>query len=532
MVGAIKDWTKRHWPRLRLRTIVFATLFVVAALPGFGAIFLRVYENTLVRQTEAELVAQGAALAASAAAAWPAAAPGRPAVPAPTRRDDPYGAGSQPPELDLSTTPILPERSAPTPAPSPASDAAMVATRLAPVFAATRATTLASIVLLDRDGRIVGGARDQGSYAALPEVRSALAGNPLTVLRRNGRYRAVYRFEWLSRAAAIRIHHTRPILLNGRVVGVLLLSRSARALFKGLYEDRGKILLGVLVILGLLVVLSGVLSRGITRPIERLGAATRAVAAGRGTVPGIPPTAAVEIQGLYADFATMADAIERRSRYLRDLAYAISHEFKTPLAGIRGALELLQDHGATMAGEERRRFLANASADADRLAHLITRLLDLARADMAGGSPDVTADPAPLFARLADAYGSAAFTVELDLPPGLPTVALPEPALEMVLSTLIENSRQAGATRLVIAAGGRVEGDLRIVVEDDGPGVPDADLRRVFEPFYTTRRAGGGTGLGLTIARSLLEAHGGAIALADRRSGAAFELTLPLRLAR
>ena len=58
MIGGIKNWVKRHWPRLRLRTILFATLFLVAALPGFGAVFLRVYENTLVRQTEAELVAE------------------------------------------------------------------------------------------------------------------------------------------------------------------------------------------------------------------------------------------------------------------------------------------------------------------------------------------------------------------------------------------------------------------------------------------------------------------------------------------
>src|SRR3546814_1626269 len=76
------------------------------------------------------------------------------------------------------------------------------------------------------------------------------------------------------------------------------------------------------------------------------------VAAGRGRVPEPPPTAAIEIQGLYRDFAVMAAAIERRSRYLRDFAHAMSHEFKTPLSGIRGAIELLEDHDATMRSEE------------------------------------------------------------------------------------------------------------------------------------------------------------------------------------
>ena len=69
MIGALKDWAKRHWPPLRLRTILFLTLLFVAALPGIGAVFLRVYENTLVQQTEAELIAQGAALAGAYRAA-------------------------------------------------------------------------------------------------------------------------------------------------------------------------------------------------------------------------------------------------------------------------------------------------------------------------------------------------------------------------------------------------------------------------------------------------------------------------------
>ena len=74
MLRAVKEWIKARWPRMRLRTIIFATLFVVAALPGIAAMFLRVYENTLVRQTEAELVAQGAAIAAASAAHGPARA--------------------------------------------------------------------------------------------------------------------------------------------------------------------------------------------------------------------------------------------------------------------------------------------------------------------------------------------------------------------------------------------------------------------------------------------------------------------------
>ena len=514
MIDGPKHWAKRHWPRLKLRTILFATLFLVAALPGFGAVFLRVYENTLVRQTEAELVAQGAALAAAAAADWPGAHAGPLHPQGITPLDD---------GVDLSLTPILPERPTPSAAVPVAPDAAAAAPRLAPVLRATQRTTLASLLLLDRRGQIVTGSGWRGGYAHLPEVATALRGRPSTVLRRNQAYRAVYRFEWLSRAAAIRVHHARPIVVNGRVVGVLLLSRSARALFRGLYEDRGKIAIGIAAIFALLVLLSGVISRGITRPIERLGQATRAVASGRGSVPEVPTTAAIEIQGLYADFAVMTAAIERRSRYLRDFAYAVSHEFKTPLAGIRGAIELMQDH-PDMAAADRHRFLANADADAGRLALLVPRLLELARADMATPVDDAV-DPAPIVARTADAWRGAAFAIDVawDAPP--PRVALPVGTIETALATLFDNARQAGAR--MVSVTGRMSERVELRVADNGPGIAAADRLRLFEPFFTTRRAVGGTGLGLAIARSLLEAGGGTINLIDG-DATAFLLTFPV----
>lgn len=524
MIGGIKDWAKRHWPRMRLRTILFATLFLVAALPGFGAVFLRFYENTLVRQTEAELVAQGAALSATAAALWPAAPPGRVAHHDVSAGNHPYSLDAPSSGIDLSTTPIRAERPPVAAGAKPSPDALAAAARLSPIMDATRSTTLASIILLDRNGSIVGGSSAVGSYAALPEVAAALAGSASTFLRRNGAYRATYRFEWLSRAAAIRVHYARPIIVGNRVVGVLLLSRSARALFRGLYEDRGKIALGIAAIFGLLVVLSGVISRGVTRPIEQLGAETRAVASGRGRVPDPPPTAAIEIQGLYADFAVMAAAIERRSRYLRDFAHAVSHEFKTPLAGIRGAVELLQDH-PDMAAEDRRRFLANADADARRLTLLVTRLLDLARADMAEPGEERT-DAADVVTRVADVSRTAGFSIEIVGLIVLPIVTVPAPTLEAVLATLLENSRQAGAQSVTIQLS-TMDTQLEVRVNDDGPGVPLADRGRLFEPFFTTKRDTGGTGLGLAISRSLIEVQKGSLSIMDGEI-TTFVIRLPL----
>jgi len=128
--------------------------------------------------------------------------------------------------------------------------------------------------------------------------------------------------------------------------------------------------------------------------------------------------------------------------------------------------------------------------------------------------------------RIADALSDRDFRVLQDVPADLPSVALPETTVEAVLTTLVENSRQAGARKVGIIGQTR-DGFIRLTIADDGPGVAAADRDRLFEPFFTTRRAQGGTGLGLSIARSLIEAHGGAIVMAESTTGAAFEVSLP-----
>ncbi len=520
MIAAFKAVVRRHWPRLGLRTILLVTFLFVAALPGFGALFLRVYENTLVRQTEAELIAQGAALAAAGSVAW------RPDGAAPAMAATIAGT----PSLDLRLSRILPDRPSPRPTPSPPeARATRWAARLLPVLRLTAEGTRAGIRLLDADGRILTGPDRGASWADLPEVRTALAGRPMTVLRRNGAYRPFDPLEWISRAADLRIHHAVPVIADGRVVGVLLLTRTPRALFAGLHADRGKILLGIAMIFATLVVLSGLLSRGIVRPVEALGEATRAVAGGRGgaAVPEPPSTAAIEIQSLYRDFGVMAEAIDRRSRYLRDFAHAVSHEFKTPLAGIGGATELLRDH-PDMAPTDRQRFLANIAADAARLDLLVSRLLDLARADMTSAVAGSAIALPGVMQAVVDAFAGDRLTLTITAADALPTVAVPANVIEAVLTGLIDNSQQAGATRVALVAetSGR---HVDMTITDNGAGIPPGDRERVFEPFFTSRRTSGGTGLGLPIARSLLEAHRGTIRLDDDAApGSVFRLTLPV----
>ncbi len=550
----MKNWLKARWPALRLRTILFATLFIVAGLPGASAIFLRVYENALVRQTEAELMAQGAVAVALIEESWPGGPRRPPVAPPPVAQnnDNPYsrmdlrqGYRDDPdlgkerfyqlerPTIDLRLSAVLPDRPPALPASTPAQTLAVqAAAKASPVLVQASRSTLASIRVTDAQGIVTYGREDGGaSYAHLPEVKSALSGKRITLLRTNTTYEQRTILEIFSRGSTLRVHHARPIKVGGQVVGTVLLSRSPRGLFVGMYEDRGKIAAGAAGIFCLLLFLVGLLVRGIARPIDQLAEATKGGARGTLDVPETPATAAIEIRTLYANFREMAARIDKRSRYLQDFAAAVSHEFKTPIAGIKGALELLDDHGETMKPEERARFLSNANADADRMQHLVERLLDLARADMANQIEDIAEPLLPPISRIADAHRKEGFTINVDIAEDL-QVAVPAATLEAVVETLIENAGQAGANRVAISAHLHINHCI-LSITDNGPGIAPGDRDRLFDAFFTTRRSTGGSGLGLAIARSLLAANGAKIILADHDlengdDGASFKVILPV----
>ncbi|MFN9612186.1 MAG: ATP-binding protein [Hyphomonadaceae bacterium] len=551
MIGPLKSLIVRFWPVLRLRTILFGVMLFVAALPGLSAIFLRVYENALVRRTEAELIAQSAAIAAAAAIVWPVA-PSSSVAPAgardattdrappqahpdrgnggPYQTSETQGVEDVSTAIDLRASPILPERPKAAALAAPLEqDALEAAQRLAPAIEETKRVTLSSILLLDRNGALLNFPGRQGSYQFLPEVAEALAGRPQTALRLNTTYHRRTFLEIFSQAANIRLHHARPIRVKGQVVGVVLVSRSPRALLRGIYEDRGKIAFGVIGIFVLLIGLSAILGRAIVRPLESLSTASRALAKGKRETPMGSALQVVEIRTLYEDFDAMAQSIDQRSRYLRDFATSVSHEFKTPLAGLRGAIELLQDHEATMSAEERATFLANMAADTGRLSHLVSRLLDLARADMQAIDSDATTKIMDALAVVADSFSSEHFLILG--PKGraatAAAAAMDRPTLEAILMTLLENARQAGATRVEVFLD-QFQDRVEIRLANDGPLIPDADKDRIFEPFFTSKRASGGTGIGLSIARSLARGYGGSLDLAPDDGPVTFVLRLPV----
>jgi signal transduction histidine kinase len=249
----------------------------------------------------------------------------------------------------------------------------------------------------------------------------------------------------------------------------------------------------------------------------------RAARGERGAVTPLERPVTREVAELSEAVAAMAKSLEERAEYIRTFASHVSHEFKTPLTAIGGAVELVRTH-EDMPLEQRRRFLDNVAADARRLDELVRRLLELARADVLRPAGD-RADLGAVLAAVAESSG-----VELRLPVPDARVAIGAEALSSVVSSLVENARQHARGDVHVAIEARVDAGSRAVVRvvDDGPGVSAANAERIFDPFFTTARDAGGTGLGLTIVRSLLAAHGASIALVAAERGATLEISLPI----
>jgi signal transduction histidine kinase len=272
----------------------------------------------------------------------------------------------------------------------------------------------------------------------------------------------------------------------------------------------------------------------VTRPVKALIRQSQQVTRGEKgavTVPLKNP-GTYEVALLSRALADMSAALEKRGDYIRTFASNVSHEFKTPLTSMRGAVELLKDHFGNMSAEDRTRFLHILEQDTDRLERLVKRLLDLARADVvqpAGERGDVTL----AFKRVAERFSRDDLSVTVDVASGTPPVAMGPEVLESILSNLVDNAGQHGGPGVRVHLSARAtkqEGTdcVEIDVQDNGKGVRESDAEQIFAPFFTTARPSGGTGLGLSIIQALVSAHHGSITLEPSSRGARFRMVLPV----
>jgi two-component system sensor histidine kinase KdpD len=233
--------------------------------------------------------------------------------------------------------------------------------------------------------------------------------------------------------------------------------------------------------------------------------------------------------------ATEAEVLRRTSELKSALLDAVSHDLRTPLAAIIAAADSLLQRDIDWAPEERREFLEAITQESDRLDRIVGNLLDLSRIQ---GGVLVPArqwhDPAVVLRESVHRLSATTREHRLvaELPDEMEPVLLDPVEIDQVLANLVENAAKyspAGSEIRVRAIA--AEGELRVSVEDSGPGVPGEALPRLFEPFYRAPGAHAvrGSGLGLAVARGLVTAHGGRIWAENLDGrGARFTFAIPI----
>jgi signal transduction histidine kinase len=425
---------------------------------------------------------------------------------------------------------VLPPRPGARTPPAPADPAfTALGARMMPDLVATQNVTLAGFRLLDPNGVVIAGREEVGmSLAHLEEVREALQGRFSGVLRVRISKHDQPSLYSISRGTGMRIFTAMPVIVRDQVAGVVYASRTPSNVFKYLYERRRRLMLAMLSMIVPTLLIGFLFHRTITEPMRELVERTNLVGQGdRDALRPLKRHGTSEFARLSQSFLDMARRLNARSSFISTFATHVSHELKSPLTSIQGAAELLRDDidAATMplmADRDKRKFLDNIIADADRLAKISGRLRDFARAEnpVAVGAAKLSG----LMAGLRSAFASLDIRTsgDLDTP-----MRISEENAGIIFSNLADNAVRHGSSTLEISAM-RQGNLLRVMVIDNGEGVSPNNRTQIFDSFFTTRRDSGGTGMGLAIVRAMLDAHGGAVRLGDCERGTAFELTIPV----
>jgi two-component system sensor histidine kinase ChvG len=362
------------------------------------------------------------------------------------------------------------------------------------------------------------------------EVNSALLGTLETARRVDERNKLV-----LSVAV--------PIQRFKAIYGVLLVSTEGGDIDNILRAERVKLLQVFLVAVGVMLISSLYLSGFIAAPIRRLAAAADAVRRGRSGRESIPSITerGDEIGDLSVSLAAMTRALYDRIDAIESFAADVAHELKNPLTSLKSAIEMF---ARADSNEARLRLMAIVRNDVRRIDRLISDISDASRLD-AELSREATepVNLAHLLETIVEVYRmteisrGVAISLALDLPPGAKVIGRDE-RLGQVFRNLIDNAISFSPPNSTVSISARMEGRLVwISVEDEGPGIPTDNLETVFKRFYTERPSehefGKNSGLGLSIARQIVQGMGGQVWAENRlgpveRSGARFIVELPL----
>jgi len=388
-------------------------------------------------------------------------------------------------------------------------------------------------------GMVVDSAPDAPDFDWLPdlgpdrreELRMALEGGVTPYIRR-------------SADGRLLVSVAEPARRGTQSVGIVLLTREAREVDRRLFEIRASVLLLFATALILTVALSLYLARTIATPMLDLARATQRIREGEGRAQSVPEallTRNDEIGVLARDLRNSARALWARIDANERFAADVAHELRNPLTSVRSAIETLR---RVEDPASRTRLLAIIADDAVRMDRLIGDISDSSRVDAElSRTISTPVDIAPILAALSDLHAATREdddpVVVLEAPEGPLVVRGVEGRIVQVFRNLLGNalsfSPPGGTVKVIARPAGAM---LEVVVEDEGPGIPEQKLEGIFERFYSERpsgeRFGQHSGLGLSISRQIVEGLRGRISAENIRdasgtvTGARFTVLLPI----
>ncbi len=348
--------------------------------------------------------------------------------------------------------------------------------------------------------------RAEQKAADYPEAQQALSGELASALR-------------VDHSGSLMLSVAVPVQRYRQVLGALMLSTDGDSIDAAVRDVRLSILKVFGVALGVTVLLSLYLAGTIARPVHRLAEAAERVRRGQGRQKEIPDFTrrGDEIGDLSGVLREMTEALWARMDAIERFAADVAHEIKNPLSSLRSAVETVARLEDTT---QQRRLMAIILDDVQRLDRLISDISDASRVDAEMSRADKEpVDVGRLLHTLAEVHEATAKPgaprIALDLPKAAPLVV---PAIEsrlvQVMRNLIANAVSFSPPGGIITLGARRDGRrLLIFVADQGPGIPPGKLEAIFDRFYSERptgeKFGTHSGLGLSISRQIVEAHGG-----------------------
>ncbi len=365
------------------------------------------------------------------------------------------------------------------------------------------------IVVVDRDGRIVGDSHRPKGHP----FRQGRGDQPFSPVRRGG----------LMVGSLLVVPSDVP-----QTIPEPPLSQFAQAI------NRALILAGLAVGAGGILLVS-LVSGNALAPVRALNAAAGRLGDGD-LSQRVPAPSRDEVGQLGRTFNTMAQGLENSERQRKNLVADVSHELRTPLSNIQGYVEAIRD-GVLEPDEAT---MGTIHEQIRHLTHLVEDLRLLAQAEAEDFQLDIEPDSLDeVVGRSVEAFCARAesrgIALKLEGTPHMPMIALDRTRIAQVLGNLLENAvRHTPSGGEVTVSVGAEKGSMATVtVADNGEGIPADELEHVFERFYrvdrSRARTTGGTGMGLTIAKKLIEAHGGAIRVESTiGAGSRFVFELPL----